>query len=312
MSGMSQPSFAAHGAVDLAALAAQRAAEERARERAEELARSGGADGAEPAPLVIIDVTEETFQAEVVDRSMTVPVVLDFWATWCQPCTQLSPILERLAEDDAGAWVLARIDVDANQRLSSAAEVQSIPTVRVVWQGQLVPGFTGALPEPQVRAFLDQVLLLADAEGGAAAEVLDPAVGAHLDAAADALEAGDLDAAETAYRNLLNERPGDADGRAGLATVALLRRTEHAEPMVVLAEAEARPDDVAAQLAAADVEFAGGQVELAFDRLIAVVRRASGPERETARGRLVELFDLLPPEDPRLARGRAGLSSALF
>ena len=313
MSVMSQPSFAAHGAVDLAALAAQRAAEERARERAEELARSGGADGAEAAPLVIIDVTEETFQAEVVDRSMTVPVVLDFWATWCQPCTQLSPILERLAEADGGRWVLARIDVDANQRLSSAAQVQSIPTVHVVWQGQLVPGFTGALPEPQVRAFLDQVLLLVAAEGDAGAgEALDPVVGAHLDAAADALEAGDLDAAETAYRALLNERPGDPDGRAGLATVALLRRTEHAEPMVVLAEAEARPEDVPAQLAAADVEFAGGQVDLAFDRLIATVRRSAGPERELVRGRLVELFDLLPPEDPRLARARAGLSSALF
>lgn len=312
MSDMSQPSFAAHGAVDLAALAAQRAAEERARERAEELARSGGADGGEPAPLVIIDVTEETFQAEVVDRSMTVPVVLDFWATWCQPCTQLSPILERLAEADGGRWVLARIDVDANQRLSSAAQVQSIPTVHVVWQGQLVPGFTGALPEPQVRAFLDQVLVLADAEGGGGAESIDPVVGAHLDAAADALEAGDLNGAETAYRTLLGERPGDPDGRAGLATVALLRRTEHAEPMVILAEAEARPEDVPAQLAAADVEFAGGQVDLAFDRLIAVVRRAAGPDREAARGRLVELFDLLPPEDPRLARARAGLSSALF
>jgi putative thioredoxin len=241
-----------------------------------------------------------------------VPVVLDFWATWCQPCTQLSPILERLAEADGGRWVLARIDVDANQRLSGAAQVQSIPTVHVVWQGQLVPGFTGALPEPQVRAFLDQVLLLAEAEAGGGAEALDPVVGAHLDAAADALEAGDLDAAERAYRALLNERPADPDGRGGLATVALLRRTEHAEPMVVLAEAEARPEDVPAQLAAADVEFAGGQVDLAFDRLIATVRRASGPEREAARARTVELFDLLPPDDPRLARARAGLSSALF
>jgi putative thioredoxin len=312
MAAMSQPSFAAHGAVDLAALAAQRAAEERARERAEELARSGGPDGADTGPPVIIDVTEETFQAEVVDRSMTVPVVLDFWATWCQPCTQLSPILERLAEADAGRWVLARIDVDANQRLSTAAAVQSIPTVHVVWQGQLVPGFTGALPEPQVRAFLDQVLLLAETDGGASPDAVDPVIDAQLDAAADAIETGDLDAAEMAYRMLLSERPGDADGRAGLATVALLRRTEHAEPMVVLADAAARPEDVAAQLAAADVEFAGGQVDAAFDRLIAAVRGATGPERESARGRLVELFELLPPEDPRLARARAGLSSALF
>ena len=304
---MTQPSFAAHGAVDLAALAAQRAAEERAQARAAEREEAG-----ETLP-VIIDVTEQTFQAEVVDRSMSVPVVLDFWATWCQPCTQLSPILERFAEDDAGTWVLARIDVDANPRLSQAAQVQSIPTVHVVWQGQLVPGFTGALPEAQVRAFLDQVRLLAAAEaegalGDGAVEVADP----YLDAAADALDAGDLEAAEAAYNSLLAERPGDLDGRAGLATVALLRRTTGADLAVVLAAATQTPDDVGAQLAAADLEFATGQVDAAFDRLVAGVRRSSGSDREALRGRIVELFDLLPADDPRLARARTALASALF
>jgi putative thioredoxin len=302
---MTQPSFAAHGAVDLAALAAQRAAEERALARAREREETG-----EPPSPVIIDVTEQTFQAEVLDRSMTVPVVLDFWATWCQPCTQLSPILERMAEDDAGAWVLARIDVDANQRLSQAAQVQSIPTVHVVWQGQLVPGFTGALPEAQVRAFLDQVRQLAGAQGvdGAEAELPDP----HLDAAADALDAGDLDAAEAAYQALLAERPGDSDGRAGLATVALLRRTTGADPTAVMAAAAQDPQDLDARLAAADLEFATGQVDEAFDRLIAGVRDSAGADRESFRTRLVELFDLLPADDPRLARARTALASALF
>jgi putative thioredoxin len=300
---MSQPSFAAHGAVDLAALAAARAAEERAAARASERAEDGGL-----AAPVVIDVTEETFQAEVVDRSMTVPVVLDFWATWCQPCTQLSPILERLAEADGGAWILARIDVDANQRLASAAQVQSIPTVHVVWQGQLVPGFTGALPEPQVRQFLDQVVQLVATPG----DITDTAADPLLDAAADALEAGDFEAAETAYLALLEERPGDADGRAGLATVALLRRTEGVVPSSVLAEAAARPDDVAAQLAAADLEFSTGQIDASFDRLISCVRRSSGADRETLRARLIELFDLLPTDDARLARARSALASALF
>jgi putative thioredoxin len=306
---MTQPSFTAHGAVDLAALAAQRAAEERAQARA--LERDTSSEGTAP---VIIDVTEQTFQVDVVEASMIVPVVLDFWATWCQPCTQLSPILERFAENDAGAWILARIDVDAAQQLATAAQVQSIPTVHVVWQGQLVPGFTGALPEAQVREFLDQVIGLTgpSAAGGPGADIADPVADPHLDAAADALEAGDFDAAEAAYRALLDARPGDPDGRAGLATVALLRRTEGLVPTAALDQAAARPDDATAQLAAADLQFAAGGIDEAFDRLVAAVRRTSGSDRDALRARLVELFDLLPPDDPRLARARSALASALF
>jgi putative thioredoxin len=304
---MTQPSFAAHGAVDLAALAAQRVAEERAQARALDREEAGDA-----APTVIIDVTEQTFQSEVVDRSMTVPVVLDFWATWCQPCTVLSPILERLAEDDAGAWVLARIDVDANQRLATAAQVQSIPTVHVVWQGQLVPGFTGALPEPQVRQFLDQVVQLSAAPLPAEVDAADPVADPLLDAAADALEAGDYDAAEAAYRSLLEQRPGDADGQGGLATVALLRRIADLDPATVMAAAEANPDDTATQLEAADLEFAAGEVDTAFDRLIGGVRRTAGADRDALRTRVLELFDLLASDDRRLARARSALASALF
>src|SRR5689334_12214925 len=113
----------------------------------------------------VIDVTEATFETEVLQRSMTVPVLIDFWADWCGPCKTLSPVLERLAAADAGKWILAKIDVDANQQLSGQLQIQSIPTVLLALGGRLIQGFTGALPERDVRSFLDQVLAAAQQAG---------------------------------------------------------------------------------------------------------------------------------------------------
>jgi putative thioredoxin len=301
---MSTPSFNLHGAVDLGALAAQNAA----RARAEEARAAAAAAGPGAAVAAVIDVTEASFQTDVIDRSMTVPVIVDFWAEWCGPCKQLSPVLERLAAEADGRWALVKIDVDANQRLAAAFQVQSIPTVHVVWQGQLVPGFSGALPEPQVRQFIDQVLALAAGELDAGEQPLDPGV----EKAIEAIERGDLEGAAAAYRAVLAESPGDEEARLGLAQVELIRRTQGTDPAAARTAAAEHPDDVDAQCLVADLDVVGGQVGDAFDRLIDLVRRTSGADRDRARAHLLGLFDVVGPDDPRVVKARTGLASALF
>jgi len=155
---MQQPrDFSLYGAVDLGA---RQAAAQRSQQAA---TRTGGPDGSPDAN--VIDVTEETFNVEVVERSRSVPVILDLWAEWCGPCKQLSPVLETLANEAAGDWVLAKIDIDANPQLRAALQVQSIPMVMAVAGGQVVDGFLGAMPAEQVRQWIDQVMQVAGQMG---------------------------------------------------------------------------------------------------------------------------------------------------
>lgn len=311
---MSQPSsFNAYGAVDLGALAARSSAPRPAPAGAGDRAAAGAGGGA------VLDVSEATFEQEVIERSMTVPVVIDFWASWCEPCKQLTPVLEKLAGEYAGRFVLAKIDADAEQRLAAAFRVQSIPTVFAVLKGQPVPLFQGALPEEQVRGAIEQVLEVAAANGitgtvaagaPAPAAPAEPAVDPRFDEAYDAIERGDYDAAAAAYRSVLAQSPADADARAGLAQVELLRRVDGTDPDAVLAAAT-DPADVDAQCAAADVLLLTGDVDGAFGRLVDAVRRTSGDDRERARARLLELFELVG-DDPRVAKARLALANALF
>jgi putative thioredoxin len=337
--------FSLYGAVDLGAR--QASAQRR------QTAPSG--DSAAPSGGAVIEVTEETFNTDVVERSRTTPVIMDLWAEWCGPCKQLSPVLEKLATEAAGQWILAKVDVDANPQLSAALQVQSIPMVVAVVGGQLVDGFLGAMPEAQVRQWIGQVLVAAEKAGmtlTAAPDAPDdeatpdtadaarpnpsarpnspgrpdpqngptgpgtpgggPSMPPAFAEARAAMERGDMDAAAQAFESELARSPGDPMAQTGLAQVNLIRRVSSYDQAQARKDAAEHPDDVDAQTRVADVDLASGRIDEAFDRLLGVIRRTSGADREQARKHLVSLFEILPPRDPRLARARSSLSALLF
>ncbi|MFH9733034.1 tetratricopeptide repeat protein [Streptomyces sp. NPDC017260] len=316
------------GVVDLAAVKQAQEAKAKAEQARAEAARHGGTGAVSPADLVI-DVDEAGFESEVLQRSTEVPVVIDFWAEWCEPCKQLSPVLERLAVEYGGRFLLAKIDVDANQMLMQQFGVQGIPAVFAVVAGQALPLFQGAAGETQIRQTLDQLVQVAEerfgltglavdpeAEPGAQpATAPEPPAGPHdaaLEAAVQALDAGDLAGAVQAYKNVLSEDPGNTEAKLGLSQAELLQRVQGADPQRVRQEAADKPGDAQAQIAAADLDLVGGHVEDAFGRLVDAVRVTAGDDRDAVRVRLLELFEVVGADDPRVTAARRALARALF
>ncbi|NVI85802.1 tetratricopeptide repeat protein [Actinomadura sp. BRA 177] len=317
---MSSRDFSLHGAIDLGAR--QAATKKQQERRAQAAGAPAGAGGA--AGQYVVDVTDETFNTEVVERSQSVPVLVDFWAEWCGPCKQLGPILEKLAGEAAGKWVLAKVDIDANPQLAAYMQqmgVRGIPFVAAVVAGQLLPFLNGAAPEPQVRQAIDQLFealrkegILPDAPEGEEQPAADamPAVDPVYAEAEDALQRGDLPAAKTAFERPLADNPRDGQAKQGLALVELSLRVGSLDAERALPDAADKPGDVQAQIGASDVEMVSGRIDEAFDRLLAAVRGSAGDDRDAARKHLLSLFELLPPDDPRIGRARRGLQSALF
>jgi putative thioredoxin len=230
----------------------------------------------------------------------------------------MNDVLARIVTEQAGAVVLAKVDVDANMSVAQALQLRGIPALFAVISGQLVPGFEGVLPEPQLREFVAAVRKAAQEAGlqpPAAADATDEPEAAaapedpRFDAAEAALADGDFALAAERFGAILSAEPGNAEAALALRQVDLLARVAGIDRD---AAAAAAPDDVEAQLAAADLEMAGDQADAALARLLDLLVRVSGDERDPVRQRLIDYFDLLGPDDPRVPPARRQMARALF
>ncbi len=298
-----------------------------------------GQAGAAPADA-IKDGSTETFMADVIDASMETPVVVDFWAPWCGPCKQLGPILEKVVRGANGGVKLVKIDIDQNPEIAQQLRIQSIPAVFAFSGGRPVDAFQGALPESQVKAFVDK---LAKAAGTTVSSPLDDA----LAQAAERLDAKDYGAAASVYAQVVQHAPdnaagiagltrallgqgevararevfdtlpedarGDAEAEAAASALALAEKTaETGDRSELLARLEADPNDHAARFDLALALHAEGRNEEAIDALVEIVRRAREWNEQAARKQLLELFEALGPTDPVTVAGRRKLSAILF
>lgn len=281
------------GAVDLSGL----------KQRAQQSSAAGPPGG--------VEVTEINFEAEVLVRSGEVPVVVLLWSPRSEACVQLADALADLAAADNGKWSLATVNVDTAPRVASMFGVQAVPTVVALAAGQPLASFEGSQPPDQLRRWVDSLLAAtAGTFGGetdAEAETVDPA----LAAARDTLEAGDFVAAAAAYQAILDADPNHAEAKGALRQITFLTRAGNVVPDA-LALADAAPDDIDANFAAADAQILGQDVTGAFDRLIGLVKRTAGDERIRVRTRLIELFELFDPVDPDVIAGRRNLANALY
>jgi putative thioredoxin len=287
---------------------------------------------------LIKDGSLESFARDVIQDSMRQPVLVDFWAPWCGPCKQLTPVLEKVVKQAAGKVKLVKIDIDKNPELAQQLRVQSVPTVYAFLQGQPVTGFAGAQPESQIKALVEKLI------GGP----LGPAdTDTQLSAAKEALDAGQLEVAGELFSAVLEQEEANPEALGGLARVliasgqsaeaeALLQQVpdnlaSHAaisgakaalelakeagtlgDPTVLLARIEANPDDHDARHELATALFLRGQIEAAMDHLCQIVKRDREWREDGARKQLVTFFNALGPTHPQTVKGRRMLSTVLF
>jgi putative thioredoxin len=307
---MSQQSFSRPGAVDLSGLQGSTPA--------------AGSAGPAASAAYAVQLTEQNFQ-EVLEASRTAPVMLAFESPSRSPeSVQLADTMQTLSTEFEGRFLLGRVDIDAVPQIAQAMQIPSVPLVVLVAQGRPMPLVQNLAPLEELRQAVTQVLQQLTASGftgrhqpRSGSGVVDEETGEEqLDPrylpAQEALERGDIDAAVTEYQKLVDANPADAEAAAGLAMANLLKRTEGVDLTEARAAAAENPDDVDAQTMVADLDLLGGHVDDAFDRLVGLVRRTTGAERDAARTHLIGLFGAVGNADPRVMRARRDLASALF
>ncbi len=270
----------------------------------------------EDASGVVLAATDASFTS-VIELSRRVPVIVEFWASGVEPT------LPSLVRSYGGRLVLATVDGNANPQLAQAFQVSQVPAVAAVIGGRPLQLYVGALPEAEARDVLDQVLEVAAQNGvsgtvetgsGDAAEEQpeEPPLPPLHQEAHDAITRGDYAAAVAAFRTAIAQDPRDELAVAGLAQASLLERLDGIDAAAVRAAAAAAPDDVDAQLAVADLDVAGGHLEDAFDRVLDLFPRLAGGDRDRARARLLDYFQIAGPDDPRVPAARRRLANLLY
>ena len=278
--------------------------------RAVDLSSLGKPKAEVAGPMPGVEITPENLTNEFLALSKSKPVILICWSPRSPESQEVLATLGALEIAYESSWALGRVDVDAQPQVAQALQVRAVPFAVAIINEQMVPLFEQAYPEEQIRMVLDKVLALAAEQGvgDAPVEKIEP----EEEEALAALDAGDFPTAEAAYKKLLARKPGDSFATLGLAQTQLLARTDGLDGAKIMQDAISSPDDLDIQMKCADIEVVSGYLEPAFARLLRLIQLLDGVEQKRVKDRLLELFALVDPADPRVIKARAALANALF